>query len=193
MHQPVQLPLQLHPVLKSVTNLHIQVKNTKPSFAQVGAEAWKVWRLPQVTQVQWGTESWDHQPKMTAHNNELFYMEREKAVRVNPKVVPQRPSANRPKFLLHKGVGICRKSTPFTSVLSVADKISLNRAITLKLMKIQQMLNLWHFIALLYLGKETSFTKILMKKCSFCFWIHWMPVFNSLFLFSVPTVASSSC
>lgn len=119
-------------------------------------------------------------------------LEGEEAVRVNPKVVPQRPSASRHKFLLHKVVDICRKSTLSISVLSVAEEISLNRTVTLKLFKIQQMLNLWYFIALFYLGKEHSFAKILMKKCSFCFWIHWMPMFSSLFLFSVPTVASSS-
>lgn len=41
-HQAIQLPPQLHPGLNSVIILHIQEENTTSSFAQVGAEAWKV-------------------------------------------------------------------------------------------------------------------------------------------------------
>lgn len=92
-------------------SLTTQGENLMPSFTQVRAEGWNTGWLPYVTQVQQGTQPWHHQPKITAHNKELFYLEIEEAMRVNPKVVSQRPSGNEHKFLLHKG--ICRKSILF--------------------------------------------------------------------------------
>lgn len=130
------------------------------------------------------------QKLLLSGTNQLFHLDREETVRVNPKVAPQRPTVNKLRFLLHDGLSICWKNTLFASVLSVADKISWNRTITLTLMKIQQMLNLWYFIALFYLGKESSFAKILMKKKTFILLLDSLNACVQLF---VPVFSSHCC
>lgn len=158
-----QLPFHL----SNAINVHIRKENTTtPSLAQVKHERFD--DFPKAEGDSREQSSGITNKKLLLFDtNWLFYWENEETVRVNAELAPQKPTANKHRFLLHKGLRICRKNTLFTSFLNVADKISWNQTITLKLMKIQQMLNLCYFIALFYLGKESSFAEILMKNAHF--------------------------
>lgn len=158
-----QLPFHL----TNAINVHVWKENTTtPSLAQLKHERFDDFpKSDEDSREQ--SSGITNQKLLLFDTNWLFYWENEETVRVNAKLAPLKPTAYKHKFPLHKDLGICRKNTRFTSFLNVAGKISWNQTITLKLMKIQQMLNLCYFIALFYLGKESSFAEILMKYAHF--------------------------
>lgn len=162
---PPNHPLPFH--LRNAINVHIPKENTTtPSLAQLKHERFDDFpKSDENSREQ--SSGINNQKLLLFDTNWLFYWENEETVRINAKLAPQKPTAYKHRLLLHKCLGICRKNTLFTSFLNVAGKISWNQTITLKLMKIQQMLNLCYFIALFYLGKESSFAEILMKNAHF--------------------------